>query len=80
MKLNSTALIATIVLIICAIITYFGRIYYPNNFYPETVSFFENYWVLVLGLCFIIGLISVCILILLYFGNKLLKDIKSLLY
>ena len=27
------------------IITYFGRIYFPINFKPETVSFFENWWV-----------------------------------
>lgn len=74
MKRDYTLLIAVITLMVCAII----RIYFPENFQPETVSFFENYWVLTLGLCFVIGLISICVLGLWWIGNKLVKDIKSL--
>ena len=32
------------------VITYFGRIYYPINFMPETVSFTENFLVLFAGM------------------------------
>jgi hypothetical protein len=69
MKRDYTALVAVVTLIVCAIIVYFGRIYFPENFNPETVSFFENYWVLTLGLC-ILGLWWV--------GSELVKDVKSL--
>ena len=78
MKRDYTALAAVVTLIVCAIIVYFGRIYFPENFQPETVSFFENYWVLTLGLCFIVGLISICILGLWCIGSELVKDVKSL--
>ena len=65
-------------LIICVIVVYFGRIYFPKNFQPETISFFENYWVLVLGVCFIVMLVSICILALLWSSKELVKNIKSL--
>jgi len=79
MKRDYTALTAVATLIICAIVTYFGRIYFPNNFHPETVSFFENYCVLTLGLCFVVALISICLLGLWWIGSELVEDIKSLL-
>ena len=79
MKKGYTALTWVATLIICAIVTYFGRIYFPDNFHPETVSFFENYLVLTLGLCFVIGLISICLLGLWWVVGELIKDIKSLL-
>jgi len=78
MKRDYTALAAVATLIITAIITYFGRIYFPDNFHPETVSFFENYWVLTLGLCLVVGLISICILGIWWVVSELVKDIKSL--
>ena len=80
MKRDYTALAAVVTLIVCAIIVYFGRIYFPENFHPETVSFFENYWVLTLGLCFVVGLISICILGLWWVGSELVKDVKSLFH
>jgi cell division protein FtsX len=79
MKRDYTVLAAVSTLIICAIVTYFGRIYFPDNFHPETVSFFENYWVLTLGLYFVVGLISICLLGLWWVVSELIKDIKSLL-
>ncbi len=79
MKRDYTVLAAVSTLIICAIVTYFGRIYFPDNFHPETVSFFENYWVLILGLCFVVGLISICLLGLWWVVSELIKEIKSLL-
>ena len=79
MKRDYTALATVVTLIICAIIVYFGRIYFPENFHPETVSFFENYWVLTLGLCFVVGVILISILGLWWIGSELVKDVKSLL-
>ena len=78
MKRNYPVLIAVFILIINAIIVYFGRIYFPKNFHPETVSFFENYWVLTLGLCFVVTLIALSILSLLWVFSSLIKEIKSL--
>ncbi len=78
MKQRYTILIAVIILIINAIIVYFGRIYFPKNFSPETVTFFENYWVLTLGLCFFVALTSVCIIFIWFIGIELIKDVKSL--
>lgn len=78
MKRDYAVLSAVVTLIACAIIVYFGRIYFPENFHPETVSFFENYWVLTLGLCFVVGLISICIFGLWWVGSELVKDVKSL--
>ncbi len=78
MKRDYTALAAVVTLIICAIIVYFGRIYFPENFHPETASFFENYLVLTLGLCFVVGLISIVIFGLWWVCSELVKDVKSL--
>jgi hypothetical protein len=77
-KRDYTVLSAVVTLILCAIIVYFGRICFPENFHTETVSFFENYWVLTLGLCFVVGLISICILVLWWIGCELVKDVKLL--
>ena len=79
MKRDYTALAAVTILMICAIVTYFGRIYFPENFHPETVSFFENYWVLTFGLCSVVALISISLLGLWWVGSELVKDVKSLL-
>ena len=77
-KNSYPTIITTLVLIINAIVVYFGRIYFPVNFSPETVTFFENYWVLTLGLCFVVGLITICLFGLWKMGSELIKDIKSI--
>lgn len=78
MKRDYTVLPAVVILILCAIIVYFGRIYFPENFQPQTVSFFENYWVLTLGFCFVVGLISISLFGLWWIGSELIKEVKSL--
>jgi len=78
MKRYYIVLTTVVTLIVCSIIVYFGRIYFIENFHTKTVSFFENYCALILGLCFIVGLISICILVLLLIGSELVKEVKSL--
>lgn len=70
---------AVITLIVNAIIVYFGRIYFPKNFMPETVSFFENYWVLTFGMCLVVGVTCLIILVFWFIGGNLIKEIKSAL-
>jgi len=77
-KRKYVVLPSIIILIIMGIITYLGRIHFPENFQPETVSFFENYYVLVLGFCFVITIFSLCFGLLWYFGKEIIKEIKSL--
>lgn len=77
-KKNYPILTAFIILITSAIIVYFGRIYFPENFHPETVSFFENYYVLTLGLCFVMGMVSLCIFGLCWIYGELVKEIKQI--
>ena len=74
-----SALVTAVTLVLCTIIVYFGRIYFPENFQPETVSFFDNLWVLVVGLCFVISMFSLCGLGIWWIGRELLRDIKSLI-
>jgi len=54
--------IAVLLLILNIFIVYFGRIHYPLNFHPDTVSFWENYWVLGFGEAFGLFLIVICLL------------------
>lgn len=69
------ALIILSTLILNLIIVYYGRIYFPDNFHPSEVTFFENYWVLTLGI--ILGISEIIfflgILYLLFF--KLIPDV-----
>lgn len=52
---------AIIILIINVFVVWIGRIYFPVNFLSETTSFFENYWILTAGECFVMLLILFCI-------------------
>lgn len=79
MKRDYTALSSFITLIILAIVVYFGRIFFPQNFHPDTISFIENYIVLGTGFCLVTLAITIIIFGTIYFYNELLKDIKSLL-
>jgi len=59
------AFLAIIVLIINAIIVWYGRIHFPINFHPKTVSFFENYMVLCMGelvVSLILIFVALCIM------------------
>ena len=78
MKRSYECLIAVTFIIINVIIVYFGRIYFPINFQPKTVPFFENLWVLILGECFIIIIGCLVILGFVFIITNLYKDIKSL--
>jgi hypothetical protein len=79
MKRDYTVLTAVVIVLITAVIVYFGRIYFPNNFHPDTVSFFENWIVLNIGLCFVVGIFSICFFGMWWIGRELIRDIKSLL-
>ena len=76
---NYSALIAVGILIINAIIVFFGRIYFPDNFQPATTSFFENYWVLTLGACFVIAMLLFFGMAVWYFGKELIDETKSII-
>lgn len=73
-----STIISLAILIVNAIIVYFGRIFFPRNFQPETISFFENYWVLTLGMCFVIGIFTICVLALLWLYSSLIEELKTL--
>ena len=62
-------------LTIALVAVFFGRIYFPENFMPNDVSFFENYLVLVLGGLLTISGAAFLIGVLLYvtFYNKITK-------
>ena len=79
MERDYTTLTALAYLIICAIITGFGRLYFPENFLPETTSFFENYLVLTLGSLFVLLISGIITLVLYWICVEIYKDIKSLL-
>ena len=76
---NYSVLIAVGILIINTIIVFFGRIYFPDNFQPVTTSFFENYWVLTLGVCFVISMLLFFGMAAWYFGKELIDETKSLI-
>lgn len=79
MKTKFIALITVGVLVLNAIFVYFGRIYFPKNFgIADKVTFFENYWVLTVGECFVIFMIVVFGWCAWYFGKLLIKDIKNI--
>jgi hypothetical protein len=72
-------LTALIALIVTAALTYFGRIYYPKNFSPETVSFVDNWISLTMAIVFFaIGVTVVGFLLLLFFAT-IRKEILLLL-
>lgn len=76
---NYSVLIAVGILIINAIIVFFGRIYFPDNFQPATTSFFENYQVLTFGVCFVISMLLFFGMSAWYFGKELIHEIKLLI-
>jgi len=76
---NYSALIALALLIINAIIVFFGRIYFPQNFDPANTSFFENYYILTLGMCFIVAMLMFFGMAFWYFGKELIDETKSLI-
>ncbi len=59
-------IIALFILVADAFFVYFGRIYYPENFSPQTVSFFENYMCVLMGLCLIAAFAAIFIGIILF--------------
>lgn len=67
------SLIAISILLVNIIIVYFGRMYFPINFSPNQVSFYENYSVLTLVECFTI-FIGFCFYLLLKF---IYNDVKN---
>ena len=69
------ALISLSILILNLIIVYYGRIYFPNNFHPNEVTFFENYWVLTLVIILVISEIVFFLGILYLFFFKLIPDV-----
>lgn len=73
-------LIPSAFLVANAAIVFFGRIYYPANFVPTEVTFFENYWVLCLGELFCAGMFSIAIAmfcVLVVDGIAMWKRLKS---
>lgn len=74
-----TVLTAFVYLIICAIVTGFGRLYFPENFSPETISFFENYWVLTLGSVFVLLILGIITFGIYLLCIEIYRYIKSLL-
>jgi uncharacterized membrane protein len=76
-KISNITIIALIINIIIVVIVYFGRIYYPDKFMPETTSFFENYWVLLFGIGFIFLIGGIIITILYLLGKELYIDIEK---
>lgn len=73
------ALIAIGLLLLNVFLVWIGRIYFPVNFHPETVSFFENYWVITIGelLLLLIGVSVVSLFIFLW--NEIKDEIRNLL-
>jgi hypothetical protein len=71
-------LIVFTILLINLIIVYFGRIYYPYNFSPDKVSFFENFLALTGGLLFVLLLVTCCIGVIYFVGRELIQEIKTL--
>ena len=71
---------AIIMLLINVFVVWIGRIFFPVNFHPKTISFFENYWVLTAGECFVMLLIFLCVMSirLIYLETK--KELKSIFY
>lgn len=69
------SLLAITILLVNFVIIYFGRIYFPINFSPSEVSFFENYTSLLLTECFTIFVIF-CFYSLFKF---IYNDLKNLL-
>lgn len=69
------ALISLSILILNLIIVYYGRIYFKDNFHPNEVTFFENYWVLTLGIILVISEIVFFLGILYLLFFKLIPDV-----
>lgn len=76
-SINHIGLISFVLLILFGIIVYFGRIYFPENFHPESVSFFDNYWVLVLGTLFIVSILALFLGMLFYSISELIRVIRE---
>jgi len=76
-SINHIGLISFVLLILFGIIVYFGRIYFPENFHPELVSFFDNYWVLVLGTLFIVSILALFLGMLFYSISELIRVIRE---
>lgn len=82
MKTKNYLLITIVILILNIVLVHFGRIYYPLNFHPNEITFFENYWVLTLGmiLCIIEAAAFLGILYFVFFMiiPEVINDIKKL--
>jgi len=65
--------IVAIILLILAVATYYGRIYYPQNFHPETISFFENYIVMLMGISFFAMIVAILLLMMIEITKQTFK-------
>lgn len=71
-RYNKLLLSIVTILLLCAIIVYLCRLYFPENF--NTVSFFENYLVFTFKLCLVVFIISIFILYFLWACKEFNKD------
>lgn len=72
MKKKYTFLLVFTTLITSFISVYIGRIYFPENFHPESTSFCENYIVFTSFLSSIVILIWACSIIV----NNIIKKFR----
>ena len=75
---KSPIVVAALFIIINCVVVYFGRIYYPDNFHPNEVKFFDNLWVICLGEIIIITFFTIAICIIWYFAKEIKKTYKEL--
>lgn len=72
------ALIVLGQLIVTAVLTTLGRIYYPINFTPDEVSWLESFIILNLGITFV-GLLLVFVgFILWFFVKEVIREVRNL--
>ena len=71
---------AIIMLIINVFVVWIGRIYFPVNFHPKTTSFFENYWVMTAGECFVMLLILFCVILIRLIYLEVKKELQSIFH
>ena len=79
MRLEKFPVCTTVMLILIfnACLTWYGRIYYPENFHPDKITFIENYFVLVGGEIIILLALLVLIILVIALVTEIKKEIKS---
>jgi uncharacterized BrkB/YihY/UPF0761 family membrane protein len=73
-----SALIVLGQLIVTAVLTTLGRIYFPDNFTPDKVSWIENFIILNIGITFVGLLLVICVFCLWFFTKEVIREIKNL--